>query len=300
MPATTVCLLNPYANRARAARLQPDLAAALQALTPAIPLLVPQTVAQAQSMIAQLPAGSRVLLAGGDGSVQPLLAALLNGGHELALLPVGTGNDLARALGVHGMGWRLALQGALQTPASRIDLGQVQLADGSYHYFASSLACGFDAAAGARVGQMPARLPGLLRYAIAALLQFARLRSYGLRWAADGAALQSAQVLLASCLNTATYASGMRLAPQARVDDGALQLVMANNTGLAATLLLFARLLAGGRHTGARAVQMQSLKHLEFQAEAQALPVLLDGEYLPPQSILHIQVLPAALAVVRL
>lgn len=299
MYASTVCILNPCANRGRAARLQADLRAALQALSPSVPLLVPQSVAQAQAMVAALPAGSCVLLAGGDGSLQPLLAVLLQGEHVLGLLPVGTGNDVARALGVHGLDWRQALRSHLQARPSRMDVGQVLLADGSSHVFASSLACGFDAAAGAQVGKMPARLPGLLRYALAALGQFARLGSYSLRWAADGGALQTAQVLLASCLNTPTYASGMLLAPQAQVDDGRLNLVMASGQGLLPTLWLFARLLAGGRHVGAAAVQLRACQQLQLQAVGEALPVLLDGEYLPPQKDLRISVLPAALAVLR-
>jgi YegS/Rv2252/BmrU family lipid kinase len=266
-----------------------------------VPLIVAASIPKAQAAIADLPKGNRVILAGGDGSLQPILAALLAGEHELALLPLGTGNDLARALGVHGLHWRRALELALQAPCSRMDVGQVDLADGSRHYFASSLACGFDAAAGAGVAAMPKFLPGLLRYAAAALMQFAQLRSHPLRWAADGQAEQKTAALLASCLNTPTYASGMRLAPRARIDDGQLQLALAKNLGLLPTLLLFARLLAGGRHTGAAAVHMQSFQQLQIVASetGQALPVLLDGELLPAQAQLHIQVLPQALRVVK-
>lgn len=302
MPSSTVCLLNPYANRGRAARVQPALAAALQACQPAISLLVPQSVAQAQAMVAALPAGSRVLLAGGDGSLQPLLAALLAGEHELALLPLGTGNDVARALGVHGLSWQQALQQALQRPAQRMDIGQLRLADGSVHYFSSSLACGFDAAAGAQVSLMPAALPGMLRYALAALRQFAQLRSYSLSWAMDDAPPQAGQVLLASCLNTPTYASGMRLAPSAQVGDGLLHLVLAQNRGLIPTLLLFARLLAAGRHVGAGGVQLCRGRSLRVQAQnpGQNLPILLDGELMPPQPSFEVQILPRALPVLSL
>ena len=217
-----------------------------------VPLVVAASIKDAQAVIAALPSGSRVILAGGDGTVQPILAQLLHGQHQLALLPLGTGNDLARVLGVYGLHWRAALELALHAPCSRMDVGQVRLSSGQEQalYFASSLACGFDAAAGARVAQMPAILPGLLRYAAAAFMQFAQLRSYNIDWACDAQATQKTKVLLASCMNTPTYASGMRLAPSARIDDGQLQLVLAKNTGLLPTLVLFARLLAGGRHTG--------------------------------------------------
>ena len=301
MPTSTICLLNPHAQSGRTACVQPALSAALQQLAPTVPLIVATSVEDAQATIAALPQGSRVILAGGDGTVQPILAQLLHGQHELALLPLGTGNDLARVLGVYGLHWRAALDLALHTPCSRMDIGQVRSASDPAQtlYFASSLACGFDAAAGARVNVMPKFLPGLVRYAAAALTQFAHLRSYPLRWSCNGQAEQQTTVLLASCLNTPTYASGMRLAPSARIDDGQLQLVLAKNTGLLPTLALFARLLAGGRHTGAAAVHIQSCQQLQLTACELALPVLLDGELLPAQKSLHIQVLPQALAVVR-
>ena len=300
MPSSTICLLNPHAQSGRTARVQPALAAALQQLAPKVPLMVVSSIEHAQAIMDALPAGSRVILAGGDGTVQPLLAQLLHGQHQLALLPLGTGNDLARALGVYGLHWRTALERVLHAPCSRMDVGQVRLDREQTLYFASSLACGFDAAAGARVTLMPKFLPGLLRYAAAALTQFAHLRSYHLRWSCDGQTEQQAKVLLASCLNTPTYASGMRLAPSARIEDGQLQLVLAKNTGLLPTLALFARLLAGGRHTGAAAVHIQGCRQLQLAACGQALPVLLDGEWLPAQKELQIQVLPQALAVVRL
>ena len=303
MPTSTICLLNPHAHNGRTARLEPALAAALQQLAPKVPLVVAASIKDAQAVIAALPSGSRVILAGGDGTVQPILAQLLHGQHQLALLPLGTGNDLARVLGVYGLYWRAALELALHAPCSRMDVGQVRLSSGQEQalYFASSLACGFDAAAGARVAQMPAILPGLLRYAAAAFMQFAQLRSYDIDWACDAQATQKTKVLLASCMNTPTYASGMRLAPSARIDDGKLQLVLAKNMGLLPTLVLFARLLAGGRHTGAAAVHIQSCQQLHILASpsGQSLPVLLDGEYLAAQSELHIQILPQALAVVR-
>ena len=150
MPTSTICLLNPHAHNGRTARLEPALAAALQQLAPKVPLVVAASIKDAQAVIAALPSGSRVILAGGDGTVQPILAQLLHGQHQLALLPLGTGNDLARVLGVYGLYWRTALELALHAPCSRMDVGQVRLSSGQEQalYFASSLACGFDATAG--------------------------------------------------------------------------------------------------------------------------------------------------------
>ena len=298
--ARLVCLLNPYAHGGRTARLQSAIAQALANLRADIPLLVPQSVGEAQTMVRALPQGSRLLLAGGDGSVQPLLAELLAGEHELALLPLGTGNDLARVLGTHGQPWQQVLPALLQQAATRMDVGQLRLEGGGLHYFASSLACGLDAAAVAGVAATPAALPGLLRYALAALRELASLRSYGLQYRVDDGAAERGEFLLASCMNTPTYASGMRLAPSARIDDGRLELVLAQSQGLLPTLALFARLLAGGRHTHAAAVRIVAGQKLQLRSTAGALPVLLDGEYLPPQTELDIAVLPQALAVVRL
>ncbi len=138
-------LLNPHAAGGRAGRLAEPIRGALAGR--AARLAVAGTVAEAEATLAALPRGTRVVVAGGDGTLHRLLPFLLAGDHELALMPCGTGNDTARALGVHRLPWTEALACGLEAPARRIDLGEVEHGTGRTP-FISSLCAGFDAAVG--------------------------------------------------------------------------------------------------------------------------------------------------------
>ncbi|MBQ0929308.1 diacylglycerol/lipid kinase family protein [Ideonella alba] len=295
MSPARLCLLNPHAAGGRGAALAPALEAALHAAG-GPPLRCPSSVAAARAEIAALPAGSRVLVAGGDGTLQHLLSAVLAGDHELALLPCGTGNDLARALGLRRGDWRAALQGALQAPARPIDLGELCADGGAPQPFASSLCVGFDAAVGAAALSGPRRLRGMPRYLWATLRTLARLQRYPLRLQVDGAPGPAGPCLFASSLNTPTYASGMPVAPGARIDDGRLSLVRAAALGRVGTLLALPLLLAGW-HLHHPRIRLLPFRHLRLEGDA-PLPLALDGEPVAPARVVEVRVRPAALRVV--
>lgn len=295
MSPPRLCLLNPQAAGGRGAALAPVMEAALRAAG-GPPLCCPPTVEAAVAEIAALPPGSRVLVAGGDGTLQRLLPALLAGGHELALLPCGTGNDLARALGLRRGGWRDALAEALHAPAMPIDLGQVRVDDGPPRPFASSLCAGFDAAVGARAMQAPRWLRGMPRYLLATVQTLASLRAYPVRLQIDGVPGPCGPCLFVSSLNTPTYASGMPVAPGARVDDAQLCLVRTAALGRLGTLLALPLLLSGW-HLHHPRIRLQAFRQLRMDADV-PLPLALDGEPVPSGRAIEVSVQPAAVRVV--
>ena len=99
-----------------------------------------------------LPAGSRVVLIGGGGTVNRMLPALLKRGHALGLVPLGSGNDAARSFGVRGWHWQAALADAPAAPSSPVDVGALILRD-RCGPFPSSPAVGFDAAVAGRAAR---------------------------------------------------------------------------------------------------------------------------------------------------
>ena len=121
-----LALLNPHAGGGRAARLAEPLAQALARLAPGCRLHVAASVAEGLAQLAALPRASGVLIVGGDGTLNRLLPGLLAGGHTLALVPCGSGNDTARALGLHRLAWPRALEIALHSEPSRIDIGEAR------------------------------------------------------------------------------------------------------------------------------------------------------------------------------
>ena len=134
-------------------------------------------MAEALHLIQHQPPASGVLAFGGDGAVNRWLLALRARGHTLARVPMGSGNDLARALRLYGLAWPAALECALTSTESSIDWGEAVLGAGSSAgptgspppaashdqvnravLFHSSLAVGLDASVGLRALLGP-RLP---------------------------------------------------------------------------------------------------------------------------------------------
>lgn len=299
MNTPRLCLLNPQAGGGRGAQLAPALQAALHAADPTLPpLALPGSVDEARARITALPPGSRVLLAGGDGTLQRLLPALLAGHHELALLPCGTGNDLARALGLRRLGWRGAIAPALHAPAQAMDIGVLQADGGPGQPFASSLCVGFDAAVGAQAHAAPRWLRGMPRYLVATFATLARLQRQRLQVTVDGMALPPAEQLFASSLNTPSYASGMPVAPGASITDGELDLVLAGRFGRLGALLAMPLLLTG-LHLHHPRIRLQRFRTLRIEAET-PLALALDGEPVPHAHVVQVTVQPQALRVVRL
>jgi diacylglycerol kinase family enzyme len=291
-----VVLLNRAARGGRAAALEAPLAAALASLAPGARLLTPASAAAAAAAVDALPPSSRVVVTGGDGTLQPLLGALIARRHELALVPFGSGDDAARALGLRGLPWQQALTLALGGTASAVDTGRVRTPDGD-HPFLSSLCAGFDAAVGERALAGPAWLAGLPRYLLATLQELATLKTARLRVQADGQLVHDGPALFASTLNTPTYGGGMPAAPAAQLDDGRLDLVVAGEFGRAGALAMLPLLLAGAhlRHPRVRTLRFE---HLRVDADA-PLPLAADGEPLPAAAGFDVHCARASLRVVR-
>lgn len=307
-PATppALVLLNPHAGGGRALRLREALAGALAAADPACAatLAVPDTVDEALARIDALPPARRVVVVGGDGTVNRLLPALLRGGHTLALVPAGSGNDTARALGVRGLGPTQALAVALTAPAVAMDVGEAAFAPAGAAAgtpaqvvpFASSLTAGFDSAVGLRAIQGPRALRGLPRYLLATFRELTALRNWPLRVEVDGRLLHDGPLLFASTLNTPTYASGMPCVPHARTTDGRLDALLAGPFGRLGTLVVLPLLLAG-QHLRHPRVRTHGFATMTLRS-SQPIPLAADGEYLGETHAVTLTVRPGALPVV--
>lgn len=299
-PATV--LLNPHAAGGRAAAIERPLRQWLTQHTPDVQLVLRDTADQARALIDSLPHRSRVVVVGGDGTFNQLLPSLLAGQHTAALVPFGSGNDIARALGVYGMRWQQALQHGLTGTASAVDVGwgefEAENASTAQRIpFMSSLTTGFDSSVGLRAINGPSWLRGLPRYLLATLRELASLRTWDIQVTLDGQRVHSGAALFASTLNTRSFGGGMPAVPQALIDDGRLNLLLAKNLGLLETLLLLPRLLVG-QHLGHPKVHTQTFKQMQIESTT-PIPVAADGEYLGQTRSITLTVQAGALSVVR-
>lgn len=229
---------------------------------------------------------------GGDGTlyevVQDLARRTPQERPRLAVLPSGTGDALARDLGMPAPADALA---ALRAGTTRcIDLARVEV-DGEVSFCFSVVGWG----AFARINLRAERLRWARgrRYDLAAAAELARpgrLPSSGA--VRDG---EREDLLLAVACLTGNTGRGMRMAPDAELDDGLVDLVEIRRGGR----LRLARLLAGvfdGSHVRSELVRVSRVACLDLELDPGS-HVVLDGEAVPARH-LTLQVLPRALEVV--
>jgi diacylglycerol kinase (ATP) len=169
----------------------------------------------------------RIFVLGGDGTFQLLVNAAV--GHPdsvLAVIPAGSGNDFAAALGLPSdpvQAATLLLDGEI----SQLDVLRVRTSDGHERLYVGGGGVGLDAEAVRHANGAYRNLPGRARYVLSAIHALVGFRSIRARVILGGESTAvEATALLVGALNTPTYGGGVRLAPEAKIDDGCLELVV--------------------------------------------------------------------------
>lgn len=184
----------------------------------------PEEAGQAQTRHALEHGARLVLAAGGDGTVRAVAEALRDTDATLGLLPSGTGNLLARNLGVPFSSVEDACAVAFGGTTRRIDLGiaTARRADGSSddHSFLVMAGLGIDAEMIANTRPGLKRRFGWIAYVDAALRSLPQARKLRVRFRLDGGPERSAHVSSILFANGGALPGNMELIPDSSVDDG--------------------------------------------------------------------------------
>lgn len=248
-----------------------------------------------------------VLLLGGDGTVQRHLAGLVQAQIPLLVVPAGSANDFVRALGMRSRtealrAWQEFLAGGNNVRS--IDLGVMEFAgEGAPAinpaYFSCAVGAGVDAEVARKANSLPGWLRGNGGYFLAAirgLLRFqARLITVTATQADGKRRKISEPGILAAAANAPWYGHGMRIAPQAQIDDGMLELCFVRNVGKLRLLRLFPKVYRGS-HIGLREVEYFRAERVLIESE-EPLAVHADGEPLG-QTPVEVSVARGALRVI--
>ena len=238
----------------------------------------------------------RVLLAlGGDGTFQALVNGVYGSDVTVGILPAGGGNDFAAALGLPSDPVSAA-QIILKSKPRFVDLVRVRTADERTRLYAGGGGIGLDAEAALLASGPYRRLPGRLRYIASALRALSKHLPLKVRLefpCEDLVPVESVS-LLAGVLNTPTYGAGLRLAPDARIDDGLLHVVLLEDLSALSVLRLLPRLMGSGELRISR-LKRWSVRSVRISADR---PCLFhgDGEILGPAPV-EIEVVPNAIPV---
>jgi diacylglycerol kinase (ATP) len=285
-------IANPTAGRGGAARVIREVESSSSGRSTTI-LTTEAPGDEARLADAALKKGAQtIVVVGGDGTCSKVAQQILNARSKcaVALIPCGTGNDIAKTLGVYGAKPAEVLSLVARGKTARIDVGR---ADG--HYFLNSCGFGFDSSV-LEATQKVRFLKGDALYIYSALAQLFSYR--GVDVTMDGAFRgKNLKILMAIASNGRSLGGAFRIAPTASVIDGKLDFCVFGDNNVWGRVRLFAGALRGSHLT---LPGVSSKKAADLSLTFAANPAMeMDGELrLATSPTVRIECVQQALAVV--
>jgi YegS/Rv2252/BmrU family lipid kinase len=245
----------------------------------------------------------RVVVAGGDGTVNEVVNGLLGAGlgeyAEIGLLPFGTGGDFPHSLGIP-----TALDPAIALIAEgrsrSIDAGRIEYRDSSLTavtgYFVNVASFGISGLIDRLVNAGNPRFGGRIAFLNATLRALVRYRAAEVSVRVDGVQVSAGRLMLCAVANGRRFGGGMRIAPVARIDDGRLDVVVVPDHPKS-RLVTKLPLLYSGRHLEDPICRFVRGRVVEADAEPGAVLLDIDGEPLGSLPA-RIEILPGALRMI--
>lgn len=254
-----------------------------------------------------------ILLFGGDGTIHRHLSSLAKLNLPVLIVPCGSGNDFARALGLRNFkdalaAWRKFLMD--KNNVRTIDLGTITpLARAvagfppqpvTAHYFCGVAGLGLDGEVARRANRLPRWLRGHGGYVFSlpsALLRFAPVPSKISVPGENGNWITRSEkpTVLAAFANTPVFGGGMKIAPKAQLDDGLLDVCLVSDMNMFKLFCLFPTVYFG-RHLALQPVEYFPAARVRVEAESPT-DIYADGEFVCRTPV-EVAVAPSALAVV--
>jgi len=279
MPRKVKLILNPTADMGKAWRIANDLR----------PIVADYghadwsgTVYPTHAMELAKQAGEQgydmVVALGGDGTVHEVVNGLMQVPPEkrpiLGVVPIGSGNDFAHAIGIHEKA-DIALTHALRGASKSIDLGLLVDETGRQEYFDNTLGIGFDAVVTIRSHKLPV-VRGFLMY-LTAVIQTIILNfdPMELKIETDSEKWEMPSVMLTVC-NGPREGGGFLVAPEARNDDGLFHYATIRKISRPMMFRLVPEVM-NGTHARFQQVRMGTCRKLSLESD-RPLYIHADGE----------------------
>ncbi|MDQ1731332.1 MAG: diacylglycerol kinase [Pseudonocardiales bacterium] len=277
-------VVNPASNKGAAVAVGTQVAEHL-ASAAEVRVLSGRSQAESVALLAHAADGAdAVVVCGGDGIVHLAVNALAEGDIPLGIIPAGTGNDTATALGVDPDPLRAAdslLAALLAGSVRRVDLGHCDAVPVSPtavgRWWVTMLYAGFDSAVNERANAMswPA---GKRRYDLAIAAELLHLRTRRLSMRLDERELES-PVTLVAIGNGPQYGGGKLMTPTARMDDGVFDVTVVGTVSRTTLARLAPKLPTAG-HIGHPAVSQYRAREITISAADTV--AYADGERVGP------------------
>jgi diacylglycerol kinase (ATP) len=299
----SVVFVNPVAGAGRAERNLRRVRGAFERMELAPEFVVAASAPEMEARVhAALADGARLLFAmGGDGTLQGLVNAVgvrRDGGDDvvIGILPAGGGNDFASAL--HLPKDPVAVVSALPRATVRaVDVLRARTGDGATRIYLGGGGVGLDVDAVRHASGRYRRWPGRSRYLASALRAWREFQPLGVRveFPDDDIRVIEERAMLAAVLSTPSYGAGLRVAPDARVDDGLLDVAILKSLTVGQVGRAIPRLFASGMLSDSYFIR-QRARTVVLQTDHVSM-FHGDGEILGPAPV-RIEVVPSAIRVI--
>ena len=197
-----------------------------------------------------------VIALGGDGFIHEIIQHLVSRNLPLGVIPCGTGNDFARSLGIHQLSFEKQLEVIGNPITKSIDLGLV-----GKSWFAAILSSGFDALVNERANLMTWP-KGRMKYNIAMIEKLIALKSHPYRIRLDQSEIHI-EATIVTVANGASYGGGMKVCPEASLEDGLFDVMVLGKVSRFELLKVFPKVYRG-THVGHPAVTFYRCSEIEI------------------------------------
>jgi diacylglycerol kinase (ATP) len=285
---------NPTSGRGKGGRLVPGVRQALDELGIDYGLHLSSSGRDAEDA-ARAAAGEGadvVASLGGDGHTGNVANGVIGTAAALAVIPTGTGNDFARYLGLDPKDPLSSVRLLAAPTRRRVDVVRVTTPERE-RYFVNVAGTGFDSQVNAHANGVRF-LSGTLKYVYSTVVTLVRFKAGRFRIRVDGQE-RTVSGMLVAVGNAISYGGGMKVTPDASVDDGMLDLCILGELSKPAFLRTFPKVFSG-RHVTHPSVQMARGAVVEISSD-RYFEVWGDGERMGPLPATF-TVVPGALDVV--
>jgi diacylglycerol kinase (ATP) len=282
-------IVNPTAGRGRASSILPAVEAFLKRQQWPYQRYMTSKSSDATDIACSLPTDAHILVLGGDGTLHEVALACVETNRTVGILPAGSGDDFAYGLGLQRD--PLAVLANLSPERTKkVDVGRVNGIP-----FVNVFGVGFDADIAAAIRNTPGFIKGRAAYIYTIFSTLGKLQVQRVTVTIDDVQVYSGPSLMVTIQNGPRSGGSFRFAPEARVDDGLLDIVIAGDFQRLSTVMILPRVIQG-THLRNPKVQLFRGKRVEVAWESPR-PGHVEGELVAPERHFDVELIPQAMRV---
>jgi len=278
-------IFNPKSGGGRALKFLPSIESYFQTQGMAYQIMHTTHSGHAKSLLQEIDLSdyTGVIAAGGDGTLFEVVNGLMSHKPEkrvpLGVIPVGTGNAFARELRLKPTDWQAGIDLIQQQKTQTIDLGHVQTPQDDF-YFINIVGMGFVVDAGRSTIRI--KKLGKSAYTLATLWETAKLKKHPMKLTItdeyDQTEVIDQELVFVEVANSRYTGTSFLIAPEAKIDDGLLDVIILKKLSRLKILKLFPTIYSG-KHINYPEVETRKIKSISIESQT-PMPLMPDGEFL--------------------